>query len=129
MERSKRPPPSLPKVYAIDSATNFTIVQPSGVSMSRDKLVDALQAGYGHNPDFQIGIRNVALVHVDTDVVVATYQEWQRNAKSSTPPTNGRSSTSVFLRTNNPRELRWRHVHETWLPADQVAVALESPAI
>jgi hypothetical protein len=45
--------------------------------------------------------------------VLATYEEWQRNALASKPADNGRIATVVF-KIGDP--LKWVHIHETWLP-------------
>lgn len=50
--------------------------------------------------------------------VLVTYEEWQRHALASMPPDNGRLSTALFDCADG---LRWLHVHETWLPAAQMA--------
>ena len=50
--------------------------------------------------------------------VIATYEEWQRNALASTPPDNGRVATAVFERGER---LKWLHIHETWVPPEQMA--------
>lgn len=50
--------------------------------------------------------------------VLATYEEWQRNAIASKPADNGRIATALFRARE---QLRWIHVHETWLPRDVMA--------
>ena len=51
------------------------------------------------------------------DMVLATYEEWQRNALASDPPDNGRIAT-VLLELGP--DIVWHHVHETWLPPDRI---------
>ena len=77
-----------------------------------------MRRAHGSNPDFRIAIRNVVVRRVMPDVVLATYEEWQRNALASTPPDNARLATVAFARTE---PLRWLHVHETWLPGEVAA--------
>jgi len=50
--------------------------------------------------------------------VVATHEEWQRNALASKPSENARIATVLFEDTE---PLRWLHIHETWMPADVAA--------
>ena len=94
---------------------NFVIVPPDGALMEFDALVPGLRQGYGSNPDFRIAIRNLRVRHVSQDHVIATYEEWQRNARSSASPNNGRISTAIFTNTD---PLIWLHIHETRLPED-----------
>ena len=59
-----------------------------------------------------IEIRNVRPVLDTGDLVIATYEEWQRWSGGS----NARTSTVVFTIDSGARHgLRWKHVHETWL--------------
>ena len=90
----------------------FTIIQPAGKLMHRAEIADGLRGAYGGSPDFRIAIRNVVVLREVENVIIATYEEWQRNAVNSSPPDNGRAATVVFDGG------LWRHVHETWLPED-----------
>lgn len=92
----------------------FVLIPPAGRILERDRLETGIRAGRGSNPDFRIAIRNVRIHYADRSLVLATYEEWQRNALASTPPDNGRIATVLFNRVEGV--LRWRHVHETWLP-------------
>ena len=53
--------------------------------------------------------------------MLATYEEWQRNALASTPPDNGRVATVLFEDDRAEDRLRWLHIHETWLPEEVMA--------
>ncbi len=88
--------------------------------LSLAQLATGLRAGHGSNPEFRIAIRNVTVRHVTDDHILATYEEWQRNALASEPPDNGRISTVLFDRSE---PLQWLHVHETWLPESITAAA------
>ena len=53
-----------------------------------------------------------------SDLIAATYEEWQRNALASTPKDNGRIATVLFRREEE--RLRWLHLQETWLPDERM---------
>ena len=97
----------------------FLLIPPGGTVLTLDAFESALRGSHGTNPDFRIAIRNVTIRRNLDDCVVATYEEWQRNALASTPPDNGRIATVLFKRAQS---LRWLHVHETRLP-DAIAAA------
>ncbi|MEM9191233.1 MAG: SRPBCC domain-containing protein [Myxococcota bacterium] len=101
-------------------AEDFALVQPAGDLLSRGHLLAAIESGYGNNPDFRIAIRNVVVRRTFDNHVLATYEEWQRAARSSTPPDNARVATALFSVTDD--RLQWLHVHETWLPAHRISV-------
>lgn len=94
-------------------APEFLLVPPAGVLLSLEELASAVRRGHGSNPDFRIKIRNVNIRWEMSEEVLATYEEWQRNALASTPPDNARIATVLF-RKGEP--LQWLHVHETWMP-------------
>ena len=110
-----------------DLATQFlprfskeiTLIPPAGIKLGMDELLNMMRGGYGSNPDFRIQIRNVTIRHESDSTVLATYEEWQRNALASKPADNGRISTVLFVKENDV--LIWLHVHENWLPEDIVA--------
>ena len=92
---------------------DFLLIPPAGALLSRAEFQSAVRRSHGTNPDFRIAIRNVKLHRVLDDHVLATYEEWQRNALASTPPDNARIVTVIFRKA---RSLQWVHVHETRLP-------------
>ena len=98
----------------------FTIIMPSGVELDFATLSRAMKESFGQKPGFRIEIRNVRLVHVSETALVATYEEWQRDSRDESAGGSGRLSTVVFDRRGS---LKWRHVHETWLPESVVASA------
>lgn len=91
----------------------FLLIPPAGTVLELSTLADSVRSRHGSNVDFKIAIRNVEIRRSWDDLVLVTYEEWQRNALVSTPPDNGRVATVLFHRGES---LRWLHVHETWLP-------------
>ena len=91
----------------------FVLVPPAGTLLSRDDLSNGIRAAHNSNPDFRIAIRNLRVRRTWERHLLATYEEWQRNARASTPPDNGRIATVLFEFADG---LKWLHVHETWLP-------------
>lgn len=91
----------------------FLLVPPSGTALNLETLSQAVYTRHGSNPDFRIAIRQVSIRHESDQYVLATYEEWQKNALASTPANNGRIATVVFKFDG---KLTWLHVHETWLP-------------
>ena len=97
------------------------LIPPGGKVMPLAALTRAIRNGYGTNPEFRIEIRNVIIRRDERQFVVATYEEWQRNALNSTPPDNARISSVWFKREKAAvNGLAWLHIHECWLPQDQV---------
>ncbi|MCH9685521.1 MAG: hypothetical protein K0V04_29075 [Deltaproteobacteria bacterium] len=101
---------------------DFLLVPPAGTRLAVADLGGGVERAHGSNREFRIAIRAVEIQLQTPTVVVATYEEWQRNAMASTPPDNGRIATVVFERAAaDSMALRWRLVHETWLPAEVMA--------
>lgn len=92
------------------------LIPPAGVILNMGQFAAAIRDNHDTNPEFRIAIRNVTVRRVFADKVVATYEEWQRCARASKPPENGRLAT-VLLEDQGSR-LKWLHIHETWLPED-----------
>ena len=92
---------------------DFLLIPPAGVLLTLDEFQTALRRSHATNPAFRIAIRNVKVHRVKDNHVLATYEEWQRNALASKPPDNARIATVMFARS---KALQWLHVHETWLP-------------
>ena len=80
-------------------------------------LSELVKSGYASNPNFRIQIRNVKISHQFGEYIVATYEEWQRNALASNPPNNGRIATVLF---HTGSRLSWLHINETWLPKEMM---------
>ena len=100
---------------------DFLLVPPAGSLLTLGDLASGVRSAHATNPEFRIAIRNVTVRRVLDRHVLATYEEWQRNALASTPPENARLATVLF-EISEP--LRWLHVHETWMPKD---LALAGP--
>lgn len=96
----------------------LVFVPPAGNLLGLAELSSSVRAGYATNPNFRIQIRRVQVQQELEGYVVATYEEWQRNALASKPPDNGRIATVIF---SLGEQLHWRHIHETWLPDEIIA--------
>ncbi|MFQ5994102.1 MAG: hypothetical protein ACE5K1_03330 [Acidiferrobacterales bacterium] len=106
-------------------APDFHIVMPGGKLMSGKSLLGDIRKAYGTNPQFKIEIRNVVGRRLDKIgvLMLATYEEWQKNALNSKPANNARLSSALFRRDPSvPNGFLWVHVHETWLPEAVVSV-------
>lgn len=92
----------------------FTIVTPSGRSLDRRGILDAVRPQHGRDAATVLEIRNVTLQQVIGEVAIFSYQEWQHRPGAAP---RGRLSTVVFSHDEaTPNQLRWLLVHETWLP-------------
>ena len=96
---------------------NFLLIPPAGILLTLDEIADSVRSAHDSNPEFRIAIRNVTLRRRFDGQILATYEEWQRNALASNPPENARIATVLF---RDERPLRWLHIHETWMP-DEIA--------
>ena len=105
--------------FAVRFAPDLVFIPPAGALLALDDLTPSIRNGHGSNPDFRIAIRNVKVHRVLENHIIATYEEWQRNALASKPPDNARIATVVFERTI---PLTWLHIHETWMP-EEIALA------
>ncbi len=94
---------------------DFLLIPPAGNLLSLDQLAAGVRRAHATNREFRIAIRNVKVRRTFDGHVLATYEEWQRNALASWPSDNGRTAT-VFFEVGD--SLRWLHIHETWLPAE-----------
>lgn len=92
---------------------DFHLIPPAGTILELNDIASSIRQGHASNPDFRIAIRNVQIRKVFDGHILATYEEWQRNALASTPPDNARLATVLFV---NTQPLRWLHIHETWMP-------------
>lgn len=102
----------------------FVLIPPAGKLLSLEQIGASIFNAHGTNPDFAIEIHDVTVRWHAAGHVLATYEEWQRNARASTPPDNGRIATVLFA--DDGATLRWLHIHETWLP-DEVMAAGPRP--
>jgi hypothetical protein len=97
----------------------FLLVPPAGSLLGLAQLSETVRARRASNPEFRVAIRNVTVRRRLDGLLLATWEEWQRNALASRPPENSRIATVLF---RDVRPLRWLHIHEPWLP-DEVARA------
>ncbi len=100
-------------------AGGFVIISPDGRLTERAPLIEELEAAHGvhagPSKDFKIRIEDYRCLHMEGDLCLVTYEEWQEH----TGETTGRLSTALFRkRQGTPNGVEWLHVHETWL-ADQ----------
>ena len=95
----------------------FSIVSPSGTTLTQEDILTLIYEGYGLSREFSIKTRNANLLRLDGNVVLVSYEEWQHHAVNTPVSQNGRISTALLAVDNTqPNGLRWLHVHETWLP-------------
>jgi hypothetical protein len=107
-------------------APDFILVPPAGRLLNLEQLAEAVRSSHATNPDFRIAIRNVTIRRRFDGHLLATYEEWQRNALASTPPDNARIATVIF-RVFRPFE--WLHILETSLQEDVVRVGFRSKGV
>ncbi|MCU9849254.1 nuclear transport factor 2 family protein [Defluviimonas sp. WL0024] len=100
---------------------DLVAIFPAGRSFGKADFEGYMTGIYGSNPDFRIKIKDVQVRHLGADMAVVTYQEWQRGAKDSDDPENGRVTTMVLGKGAGDRGLTILQVHETWLPEEVVA--------
>ena len=101
---------------------DFHIISPAGRLTSIKDLGPGLRGVHGkwrrasNEADAsRIWIENIQVHELAGDLALVTYEEWQ----VAEGPAKGRLSTAVFRRDpQTPNGVRWLHVHETWLPAD-----------
>jgi hypothetical protein len=101
----------------------FHIVLPGGLMLPGAALGEGLKQAHGSNPAFRIRIRDLRERAVPgTEVVIATYEEWQKHALNSEPVNNARlSSATLRLAPNAPNGVLWLHLHESWLPPGRLS--------
>ena len=116
--RGELPGESFEPQCSVRFAPELVFIPPAGRLYGLEDLVSMIRDGYGTNPEFRVCIRNVAVRGRFGGYVLATYEEWQRNARASVPADNGRIATVLFAEDDT---LRWRHIHETWLPDEVMA--------
>lgn len=109
------------KRNALDRISDDLVaIFPAGRSFGKKDFEGYMTGIYGSNPDFRIKIRDIKISHRSNGMAVVNYQEWQRNAKDSDDPNNGRITTMVIGQKNSGDGLEILQVHETWLPREVV---------
>jgi len=92
---------------------DFLLIPPAGTVLTLEDFQSVVRSANAINPDFRIAIRNVQVHRVLDSHILATYEEWQRNALASKPPKSARIASVIFEQSES---LKWLHIHETWLP-------------
>lgn len=93
----------------------FENVQPAGVTLKLDELLNSIQNAHGVNPDFQITIEAPRLLGTWQDLILFQYVEYQTGARASAPE-NRRLSTALFEVKDG--KLVWRYLTENGLPLE-----------
>ena len=104
-------------------AAAFSMVPPGGQLVERAPLLASLRAAHGSHAGIEIEITGVQVLHDLGDLVIASYEEWQRSPAPLGAHVTARTSTAILRRAVGGWQ--WVHVHETWLP-DEIA-QLRSP--
>lgn len=92
---------------------DFQNIQPSGMLLTKEELLQPIHVAYGSNPDFRINIEASRLIAQYSGQIVMGYVEFQQGARNSNTE-NRRRSTAVF--ETQGKYLIWRHLQETGLP-------------
>jgi DNA polymerase (family X) len=93
-------------------APDFNLVSPGGKSLPRAVLLSQFRAAHGSRRGrLRIWIDDLHLHYQARGIIICGYREWQRQGNDTA---RGRRSTAVF--EDHGDQLRWLHVHETWLP-------------
>lgn len=99
---------------------DLVAIFPAGRRFGKEDFKGYMSSIYGSNPDFRIKIRDIRVNYVNGSMAVVNYQEWQKAAKDSDEPNNGRITTMV-LGEKSSGGIEILQVHETWLPQEVVA--------
>lgn len=113
--------PEIFRKRALDRISDGLVaVFPAGRMFGKKDFEGYMTGIYGSNPDFRIKIRDIRVNHRSDGMAVVNYQEWQRNARDSDEPNNGRITTMVVGEKPSGEGVEILQVHETWLPQDVV---------
>lgn len=88
---------------------DFENVQPAGLTLTRNELLEPIRAGHGTNPDFQIIIEAPRLLGIWPGLILFQYIEQQSGARASAPE-NRRLSTALFEASG--KRMIWRYLTE-----------------
>ena len=112
------------KTRALDRISDdFVAVFPAGRKSGKSDFERSMSGSYGSSPDFRIRISDMSVPHLGNGLAIVIYREWQRGAKNSDEPENGRITTMVVGPRLSGDGLEILHVHETWLPREEVEKA------
>lgn len=98
--------------FSVRFDPEFILIPPAGTLLKLEDLSARVRNAYASNPDFKIAIRNVKVRRVLSGNILATYEEWQKDALASKPANNARLASVLF---KDSKPLKWLHVHETWM--------------
>ncbi|WP_227268810.1 hypothetical protein [Roseobacter weihaiensis] len=98
---------------AASFAPDFRIIWPSGGSMDRAPLLQALKDARGSTGnEFEIRIDINHAVQLSDALCLITFDEHQETAKGP----NSRRGTAIFSRdARAPNGVLWRYLQETWI--------------
>lgn len=93
------------------------MIPPSGAVLDRDQVIGHVRANRGaFDGDFAIEITDIRPAWQAGDTIVVTYVENQRRAGEAT----ARRASALFTENPSaPNGVEWRHLHETWMQADE----------
>ncbi|AUV82370.1 hypothetical protein C2R22_12550 [Salinigranum rubrum] len=92
-------------------AEDFRMIQPSGLTRSRDGIVADVFDAHGAHEDVTVETSTFE-PRVVGETCLGTYEEWQTTGEERT----GRVATVLFRRAEGtPNGVEWVHLHETWL--------------
>ena len=98
---------------------DFEMVVPSGITLTRSKLLQSFKPAFGSRPSLKINIRDDKVLDVNGDSVLMRYQEWQESAspegEAETTATARVSMVLLRRSTSAPAGWQWLQLQETWL--------------
>ncbi len=94
-------------------AENFHLVNPQGLSTPRATLLEALKKSYNSREGqvYRIECKQVQLLHASKGSYLVSYEEWQQVQETET----ARIVSAWFRDDPSSGEIKWIHVHETWM--------------
>ncbi|WP_136601853.1 DUF4440 domain-containing protein [Salinigranum halophilum] len=93
-------------------AEDFRMIQPSGLTRTREGITTDVFDAHGARSDVTIETSPFEPRHVGRETCLGTYEEWQSMGDDRT----GRLATVLFRRAaETPNGVEWVHLHETWL--------------
>lgn len=102
-------------------APEFELITPDGRLVPRELLLRGLEDSHAKfergGPTFEVEVRDVRAREAGDGLFLAVYEEWHHSEHESV----GRLSTALLrVAPGAPNGLAWLHVHETWLPEDEL---------
>ncbi len=102
---------------------DFQIVHPTGATQDKRGVVSGLWQAHGaRTSSFRIEIRNTVCRFISESCCLLTYEEWQYDSEIM-----ARLSTVLFVQSSQ-KNIKWHHLHETWLPhTNQTDISTSHP--